>query len=47
MLENILSNIDGQRYLRDSVLTNFGENDYFDQYRDLNYFIKNMLEKNC
>ena len=30
--------IDGQRYPRDSVLTNYGENDYIDQYRDLKIF---------
>ena len=27
--------IDGQRYPRDSVLTNYNENDYIDQYSDL------------
>ena len=30
--------IDGQRYPRDSVLTNYGENDYIDQHRDLKLF---------
>ena len=32
--------IDGHRYPRDSVLTNYGENDYIDQYRDLKLFYK-------
>ena len=30
--------IDGQRFPRDSVLTNYAENDYMDQYRDLKLF---------
>ena len=38
--------IDGQRYPRDSVLVNYAENDYVDQYRDLRLFIKKMLAKN-
>ena len=32
--------IDGQRNPRDSVLTNYAENDYIDQYRDLKLFYK-------
>ena len=32
--------IHGQRYPRDSVLTNYAENDYIDQYRDLKLFYK-------
>ena len=32
--------IDGQRYPRDSVLTNYAENDNIDQYRDLKLFHK-------
>ena len=32
--------IDGHRYPRDSVLTNYNENDYIDQYRDLKLFYK-------
>ena len=35
--------IDGQRYPRDSVLTNYGENDYIDQYRDLKLFYKEYV----
>ena len=31
---------DGQRYPRDSVLTNYAENDYIDQNRDLKLFYK-------
>ena len=30
--------IDGQRYLRDSVLINYEENDYIQQYKDLKLF---------
>ena len=30
--------IDGARYSRDSVLTNYNLNEYFDQYRDLKLF---------
>ena len=32
--------IDGQRYLRDSVLINYEENDYIRQYNDLRLFLK-------
>ena len=35
--------IDGQRYPRDSILTNYGENDYIDQYRDLKLFYKEYI----
>ena len=35
--------IDGQRYPRDSVLTNYAENDYIDQYRDLKLFYKEYV----
>ena len=35
--------IDGQRYPRDSILTNYGENDYIDQYRDLKLFYKEYV----
>ena len=34
--------IDGQRYPRDSDLTNYGENDYIDQYRDLKLFYRRI-----
>ena len=37
--------IDGQRYPRDSVLTNYGENDYIDQYRDLKLFYKKYVRE--
>ena len=35
--------IDGQRYPSDCVLTNYGENDYNDQYRDLKLFYKQYI----
>ena len=35
--------IDGERYPRDSVLTNYGENDYIDQYRNLKIFYKEYI----
>ena len=35
--------IDGQRYPRDSILTNYGENDYIDQYSDLKLFYKEYI----
>ena len=35
--------IDGQRYPRDSVLTNYAENDYIDHYRDLKLFYKEYV----
>ena len=35
--------IDGQRYPRDSVLINYPENDYIDQYRDLKLFYKEYV----
>ena len=35
--------IDGQRYPRDSVLTDYNLNDYIDQYRDLNLFYKEYV----
>ena len=35
--------IDGQRYPRDSVLINFGENDYIQQYKDLKLFWKEYI----
>ena len=38
--------IDGYRYPRDAVLTGFPENDNIDQYRELNYFKKNLLVMN-
>ena len=35
--------IDGQRYPRENVLTNYAENDYIDQYRDLKLFYKEYV----
>ena len=35
--------IDGQRYPRESVLTNYAENDYIDQYRVLKLFYKEYV----
>ena len=35
--------INGQRYPRDNVLTNYAENDYIDQYRDLKLFYKEYV----
>ena len=35
--------IDGSRYPRDGVLTNFDKNSYLDQYRDLKIFYKEYL----
>ena len=38
--------IDGYRYPTDADLRNFPENDNLDQYKDLKFFEKNLLEKN-
>ena len=35
--------IDGQRYPRDSSLTNYEQNDYFEQYKDSNLFFKEYI----
>ena len=35
--------IDGQRYPRDSVLTNYAQNDSIDQYRDIKLFYKEYV----
>ena len=35
--------IDGYRYPKESVITNFSENDYLDQYRDLKSFYKEYV----
>ena len=37
--------IHGFHYPRDGVSFDYGLNDYVKQYRDLNYFMKNLLEK--
>ena len=34
---------DGQRYPRDNVLVNFEQNDYIEQYKDLNLFFKEYI----
>ena len=38
-----LCEIDGFRYPKDGVLTNFSQNDYLNQFRDLNLFYKNYF----
>ena len=35
--------IDGQRYPRDSSFMNYEENDYIEQYRNLNLFFKEYI----
>ena len=35
--------IDGQRYPRDSVLVNYEQNDYIDQYKELNLFFRENI----
>ena len=35
--------IDGQRYPRDTVLVNYEENDYIQQYKDLKFFWKEYI----
>ena len=35
--------IDGYRYPKESVITNFSENDYLDQYRDLKNFYQEYV----
>ena len=42
-VRNYFIEIDGQRYPRDSVLTNYAENVYIDQYRDLKLFYKEYV----
>ena len=42
-VRKIFIEIDGQRYPRDSVLTNYVENDYIDQYRDLKLSHKDYI----
>ena len=34
---------DGQRYARDSSLTNYVENDYIEQYKNSKLFFKNYM----
>ena len=35
--------IDGQRYPRDSSVMNYEQNDYFEQFKDLNLFFKDFI----
>ena len=42
-VRNNFIEIDGQRYPRDSILTNYGENDYIDQNRDLKLSYKEYV----
>ena len=42
-LRKFYVDIDGQRYLRDSVLVNYGENDYIQEYKDLKLFRKKYI----
>ena len=42
-VRNYFVEIDGVRYPRDGVLTNYGENDYIDQYKDLKLFFKEYV----
>ena len=37
--------IDGQRYPRDSLPINFEENDYIEQYKDLELFLKENVRE--
>ena len=37
--------IDGQRYPQDSVLVNYEQNDYIEQYKDLKNFSENKWER--
>ena len=40
-VRNYFCEIDGQRYPKDGIITNYAEIDYLDQYRDLKIFYKN------
>ena len=42
-LRKYFVDIDGQRYPRDSVLTNYEENDYIQQYKDLKLFYREYI----
>ena len=43
-LQKYYVEIDGQRYLRDSLLINYEQNDYIEQYKNLKLCSKNTLE---
>ena len=45
-VEKYFCEMDGYRYPKEAVLTNFPKNDYLDQYREKKLFYKNMLQKN-
>ena len=42
-VKKYFAEIDGYRYPKESVLTNFIKNDYLDQYRDLKLFYKEYV----
>ena len=42
-LRNYYVEIDGQRYPRDSLLINYEENDYIEQYKNLKLFFKEYI----
>ena len=43
-LQNFYMEIDGQLYPRDSLLINYEENDYIEQYKDFIFFSENVSE---
>ena len=42
-MKKYFAEIDGYRYPKESVITNFTENDYLDQYRDLKSFYQEYV----
>ena len=42
-VRNYFIEIDGVRYPRDAVLTNYDQNDYLDQYKDVKLFFKEYI----
>ena len=44
-LQNLLVEIDGQRYPRDGVLINYEENDHIQQYKDLKLFFHEYIRE--
>ena len=45
ILRKYCGEIDGQRYPRDSLLINFEENDYIEQYKNLKVFFGEYISK--
>ena len=45
-LQKYYVEIDSVRYPQDSVLINYEQNDYIEQYKDLKFFLRSILEKN-